>query len=67
MKNFDSLKVVVIFSLLLFLYTNGFGQNFILKDDLIDNRAKDKIVEIGNGVKTKQVEIFMFIQLLVLI
>ena len=53
MKNFNSLKVGVIFSLLLFLYTNGFAQNFILKDDLIDNRAKDKIVEIGNEVKTK--------------
>ena len=52
MKNFNSLKVGVIFSLF-FLYTNGFAQNFILKDDLIDNRAKDKIVEIGNEVKTK--------------
>lgn len=53
MKNFNSLKVGVIFSLLLFLYTNSFAQNFILKDDLIDIRAKDKIVEIGNEVKTK--------------
>src|SRR5574344_288606 len=53
MKNFNSLKVGVIFSLLLFLCTNSFAQNFILKDDLIDNRAKDKIVEIGNEVKTK--------------
>ena len=53
MRNFNSLKVGVIFSLLLFLYTNGFAQNFILKDDLIDIRAKNKIVEIGSEVKTK--------------
>ena len=53
MINFKFLKVGVIFSLLLFLYTNSFAQNFILKDDLIDIRAKDKIVEIGNEVKTK--------------
>ena len=53
MINFKFLKVGVIFSLLLFLYTNGFAQNFILKDDLIDIRAKDKIVEIGSEVKTK--------------
>ena len=53
MINFKFLKVGVIFSLLLFLYTNSFAQNFILKDDLIDIRAKDKIVEIGSEVKTK--------------
>ena len=44
----------MIFSLLLFfIYKTVLLQNFILKDDLIDNRAKDKIVEIGNEVKTK--------------
>ena len=32
MKRFNFLKVGVIFSLLLFLYTNSFAQNFILKD-----------------------------------
>ncbi|HKM19557.1 MAG TPA: hypothetical protein VJY14_05785 [Aliarcobacter sp.] len=53
MRNFNSLKVGVIFSLLLFLYTNGFAQNFILKDELIDIRAKNKIAEIGSEVKTK--------------
>src|SRR5574344_988851 len=53
MRNFKFLKVGVIFSLLLFLYTNSFAQNFIIKDDLIDTRAKEKIIEIGNEVKSK--------------
>ncbi|AXK48213.1 hypothetical protein CRU87_01075 [Aliarcobacter trophiarum LMG 25534] len=53
MRNFRFLKVGVIFSLLLFLFTNSFAQDFILKDDLIDIRAKNKIIEIGSEVKTK--------------
>jgi hypothetical protein len=44
MKRLNFLKVGVIVSLLLFLYTNSFAQNYIITDDgLIDNRAKEKI------------------------
>lgn len=47
-------KVGVIFSLLLFLSSNLFANSFILSDDnLIDPRAKAKILEIGNEAKTK--------------
>ncbi|MDX4012268.1 hypothetical protein Q6A86_04620 [Aliarcobacter skirrowii] len=53
MKRLDSLKVGVILSLLLFLYTNGFAQNFLLNGDLIDVRAKEKILQMGNEVKSK--------------
>ncbi|RXJ96982.1 hypothetical protein CRU94_02375 [Arcobacter sp. AHV-9/2010] len=53
MKRLNSLKVGVILSLLLFLYTNGFAQNFILNSDLIDIRAKEKILQMGNEVKSK--------------
>ncbi|HJE03209.1 hypothetical protein [Aliarcobacter thereius] len=54
MKNIKNLKVGVIFSLLLFLYTNSFAQNYIINDgNLIDIRAKDKIIEIGNEVKNR--------------
>lgn len=53
MKRLDSLKVGVILSLLLFLYTNGFAQNFLLNGDLIDIRAKEKILQMGNEVKSK--------------
>ncbi|OCL97102.1 hypothetical protein [Arcobacter porcinus] len=53
MRNINNLKVGVIFSLLLFLYTNGFAQNFLLSDDLIDIRAKEKILQMGNEVKSK--------------
>lgn len=54
MKEFNFLKVGVIFSLLLFLYTNSFAQNYIINDDeLLDPRVKEKIKEIGNEVKTK--------------
>lgn len=53
MKRLDSLKVGVILSLLLFLYTNGFAQNFLLNEDLIDVRAKEKILQMGNEVKSK--------------
>jgi hypothetical protein len=48
------LKVGVIFSLLLFLYSNLSAQQYILNDDkLIDDRAKEKINQIGDEVKSK--------------
>ncbi|QKF72458.1 putative membrane protein [Aliarcobacter faecis] len=64
MKRVNFLKVGVIFSLLLFLYTNSFAQNYILNDDnLIDIRAKDKILEIGNEVKSKLgVNIYLYVK-----
>ena len=54
MKKFNFLKVGVIFSLLLFLYSNLSAAQFILNDDkLIDDRAKEKINQIGDEVKSK--------------
>lgn len=54
MKNFNSLKVGVIFSLLLFFCQNLFAQNYIINDDnLIDSRAKEKINQIGDEAKLK--------------
>ncbi|OCL84012.1 hypothetical protein AAW30_00380 [Arcobacter porcinus] len=54
MRNINNLKVGVIFSLLLFLYTNSFAQNYIINDgNLIDIRVKNKIIEIGNEVKER--------------
>lgn len=54
MKKISFLKVGVIFSLLLFFYTSLNAQNYILNDDnLIDNRAKEKINQIGDEVKSK--------------
>jgi hypothetical protein len=54
MKKINFLKVGVILSLLLFLYSNASAQNFILNDDnLIDDRAKEKINQIGDEVKSK--------------
>ena len=54
MKKINFLKVGVIFSLLLFLCSNLSAQQYILNDDkLIDDRAKEKINEIGNEVKSK--------------
>lgn len=53
MKRLDSLKVGVVLSLLLFLYTNGFAQNFLLNGDLVDIRAKEKILQMGDEVKSK--------------
>ena len=44
----------MIFSLLLFLYSNSFAQSYILNDDnLLDERVKNKILEIGDEVKLK--------------
>ena len=54
MKKFNFLKVGVILSLLLFLYSNLSAAQFILNDDkLIDDRAKEKINQIGDEVKSK--------------
>ena len=54
MKKFNFLKVGVILSLLLFLYSNLSAGQFILNDDkLIDDRAKEKINQIGDEVKSK--------------
>lgn len=54
MKELNFFKVGVIISLLLFLYSNSFAQNYIINDDeLLDSRVKEKIKEIGNEVKTK--------------
>ena len=54
MKKFNFFKVGVIFSLLLFLCQNLSAQTYILNDDnLIDDRAKEKINQIGSEVKSK--------------
>ena len=47
------MKIGVIFSLLFFFCQNLNAQNFILNDDkLIDDRAKEKINQIGDEVKS---------------
>ena len=54
MKKLNSLKIGVIFSLLFFFCQNLSAQNFILNDDkLIDDRAKEKINQIGDETKSK--------------
>lgn len=54
MKKLKILKVGVIFSLLLFFCQNLSAQNFILNHDgLIDNRAIEKINQIGDESKSK--------------
>jgi len=54
MKKINFLKVGVILSLLLFLCSNLSAQTFILNDDnLIDQRAKEKINQIGAESKSK--------------
>ena len=54
MKNINFLKIGVIFSLLFFFSQNLLAQNFILNDDgLIDSRAKEKINQMGDEVKSK--------------
>ena len=54
MKRLNSLKIGVIISLLFFFCQNLFAQDFIINDDkLIDDRAKEKINQIGNEVKSK--------------
>lgn len=54
MKKFNFLKVGVILSLLLFFCQNLLAFDFILNDDkLIDDRAKEKINQIGSESKSK--------------
>jgi len=53
MKNINIFKVAV-FSLLLFLSSSVFANNFVLNDDgLIDPRTITKVNEIGNEAKQK--------------
>ena len=54
MKKINFLKIGVILSLLFFFCQNLSAQNFILNDDkLIDDRAKEKINQIGTETKSK--------------
>ena len=54
MKKINFIKIGVIFSLLFFFCQNLSAQNFILNDDkLIDDRAKEKINQIGAETKSK--------------
>ena len=54
MKKINFMKIGVILSLLFFFCQNLIAQDFILNDDkLIDNRAKEKINEIGAETKSK--------------
>jgi len=54
MKKLNFIKIGVIFSLLFFFCQNLSAQNFILNDDkLIDDRAKEKINQIGDETKSK--------------
>jgi hypothetical protein len=54
MKRINFIKVGVIFSLLLFFCQNLSAHTFILNDDkLIDNRAIEKINQIGDETKSK--------------
>jgi hypothetical protein len=54
MKKLNFLRVGVILSLLFLFCQNLSAQNFILNDDkLIDDRAKEKINEIGAETKSK--------------
>jgi hypothetical protein len=64
MKKINNFKVGVIFSLLLFLSQNIFAQNFILNDDgLIDDRAKEKIEQIGAEINSKLgVNVYVYVK-----
>jgi hypothetical protein len=54
MKKLNSLRIGVILSLLFLFCQNLSAQNFILNDDkLIDDRAKEKINQIGAETKSK--------------
>ena len=54
MKKLNFLKIGVIFSLLFFFCQNLSAQEFILNDEkLIDDRAKEKINQIGAETKSK--------------
>ena len=64
MKKLNSLKIGVILSLLFFFCQNLSAQNFIVNDDkLIDDRAKEKINQIGDEVKSKLgVNIYVYVK-----
>ena len=64
MKRLNSLKIGVIFSLLFFFCQNLFAQGFIINDDkLIDDRAKEKINQIGTEVKSKLgVNVYVYVK-----
>ena len=64
MKKLNSLKIGVILSLLFFFCQNLSAQNFILNDDkLIDDRAKEKINQMGDEVKSKLgVNIYVYVK-----
>jgi len=64
MKNFSLKKIGVFFSLLFILHSNLFANSLILNDDnLLDKRAKSKILEIGEEVKNRLgVDIYIYIK-----
>ena len=64
MKRLNSLKIGVIISLLFFFCQNLFAQDFIINDDkLIDDRAKEKINQMGDEVKSKLgVNIYVYVK-----
>ncbi len=64
MKKINFLKIGVILSLLFFFCQNLTAQNFIINDDkLIDDRAKEKINQIGDEVKSKLgVNIYIYVK-----
>ena len=64
MKKLNFLKIGVIFSFLFFFCQNLSAQNFIINDDkLIDDRAKEKINQMGDEVKSKLgVNIYVYVK-----
>ena len=64
MKTFKNLKIGVIFSLLFFLSQNLFANDYILNDDgLVDQRAKEKINQIGAETKSKLgVNVYLYVK-----
>ena len=64
MKKINFIKIGVIFSLLFFFCQNLSAQEFILNDDkLIDDRAKEKINQIGAETKSKLgVNIYVYVK-----
>ena len=64
MKNFNIIKIGVIFSLLFFLSQNIFAKSFILSEDgLIDPRAQEKINVMGLESKEKLgVNIYVYVK-----
>ncbi len=64
MNTFKNLKIGVIFSLLFFLSQNIFANSYILNDDnLIDQRAKQKINEIGDETKSKLgINVYLYVK-----